>query len=60
MLNHDRHYSYSYGECVQPLEEHNNSMAPQTVGELALTVRPMGNAQGSFLFFSLDSGRIIN
>ena len=39
-------------------EENDNSVAPRTVGALAM--RPTGNAQGSFFFFSLDSGRTIN
>ena len=54
-LNHDRHCSY---DNVQTHEEHDNSMAPRTVGALAL--RLTGNAQGCFYFFSLDSIRIIN
>ena len=43
---------------MQTHEEHNNSMSPRTVGALAL--RPTGNAQGSFYFMSLSTGRVLN
>jgi hypothetical protein len=33
-------------------------MIPRTIGALAL--RPTGNAQGNFYFFSLSTGRVIN
>jgi hypothetical protein len=33
-------------------------MAPRTIGALAM--RPTGNAQGNYYFFSLSTGRIIN
>lgn len=56
-LDHDRHCRYQFGEYVQTHEEHDNTMAPRTIGALAL--RPTGNAQGSFHFFSLSSGRVI-
>jgi hypothetical protein len=32
-------------------------MDPRTVGAIAL--RPNGNTQGSYLFFSLNSGRVV-
>jgi hypothetical protein len=41
-------------EYVQTHEAHDNSMAPRTVGALAL--QPAGNAQVSFYFFSLKVG----
>ena len=43
---------------MQTHEEHDNSMSPHTVGALAL--RPTGNAQGSFYFMSLSTGRVLN
>ena len=43
---------------MQTHEDHNNSMSPCTVGALAL--RPTGNAQGSFYFMSLSTGRVLN
>ena len=57
-LNYDRHCTYDFGEYVQTHEEHDNTMAPRTIGALAM--RPTGNAQGSYYFFSLSTGRIIN
>ena len=42
---------------MQTHEEHDNSMIPRTIGALAL--RPTGNVQGSFYFFSLSTGRVI-
>jgi hypothetical protein len=38
-------------------EEHDNSMATRTTGAIAL--RPTGNTQGSYLFYSLDTGRVL-
>ena len=43
---------------MQTHKEHDNSMSPRTVGALAL--RPTGNAQGSFYFMSLSTGRVLN
>ena len=57
-VHHDRHCKYEFGQYVQTHEPHDNTMAPRTIGALAL--RPTGNAQGSFYFLSLDSGRVIN
>jgi hypothetical protein len=53
----DRHCRFDFGEYVQTHEEHDNTMAPRTVGALAL--RPTGNAQGSFYVLSLNSGRFL-
>jgi Reverse transcriptase (RNA-dependent DNA polymerase) len=58
IVNHDQHCTYDFGEYVQTHEEHDNTMAPRTIGALAM--RPTGNAQGSYYFLSLSSGRIIN
>ena len=43
---------------MQTHEEHDNTMVPRTVGALAL--RLTGNAQGSFQFFSLSTGRVLS
>jgi Zinc knuckle len=56
-INYSKHCKLEFGEYVQTHEEHNNSMDPRTIGAIAL--RPTGNAQGSYLFFSLNSGRVI-
>ncbi|MDG7001629.1 MAG: hypothetical protein JRN15_21230, partial [Nitrososphaerota archaeon] len=56
-ISYSRHCKYQFGEYVQTHEEHDNSMMPRTIGALAL--RPTGNVQGSFYFFSLSTGRVI-
>jgi hypothetical protein len=57
-VDFNRHCKYEFGQYVQTHEEHDNSMAPRTIGALAL--RPTGNAQGNYYFFSLSTGRILN
>ena len=57
-LDYNRHCRFQFGEYVQTHEQHDNSMNPRTVGELAL--RPTGNAQGSFYFMSILTGQVLN
>jgi hypothetical protein len=57
-IDFNRHCKYEFGQYVQSHEQHDNSMAPRTIG--ALATRPTGNEQGSFYFFSLSTGRVIN
>eukprot|EP00934_Nitzschia_sp_Nitz4_P008987 Nitzschia sp. Nitz4//scaffold353_size16344//11151//16190//NITZ4_008865-RA/size16344-processed-gene-0.13-mRNA-1//1//CDS//3329548925//8977//frame0 len=57
-IDYRRHCQYEFGEYVQTHEEHDNTMAPRTIGALAL--RPTGNAQGGYYFYNLSSGRIVN
>ena len=57
-LDYNHHCVYQFGEYVQTHEQHNNSMEARTIGALAM--RPTGNVQGSYYFYSLSSGRIIN
>ena len=57
-INHDRHCQFEFGEYVHTHEPHNNNMAPRTIGAIAL--RPTGNDQGSFYFYSISTGRIIS
>ena len=57
-LDYKRHCRYQFGEYVQTHEQHDNSMNPRTVGALAL--HPTGNAQGSFYFMSISTGRVAN
>ena len=57
-LDYNRHCRYQLGEYAQTHEQHDNSMNPRTVGALAL--RPTGNAQGSFYFMSISTGRVLN
>jgi hypothetical protein len=56
-ISYRRHCSYSFGEYVQTNEEHGNSMSPRTVGAIAL--RHSGNSQESWMFMSLQSGRVV-
>jgi hypothetical protein len=57
-VDYNRHCRYEFGQYVQTHEEHGNSMQCRTIGALAL--RPTGNDQGNFLFFSLSTGRLLN
>ena len=43
---------------MQVHEEHDNSMTTMTTGALAL--RPTGNVQRGYYFYSLSSGRVLN
>ena len=45
----------SFGEFVQTHEATDNTMQPRTVS--AITLRPSGNVQGSFYYYSLRTGR---
>ena len=44
-----------FGEYVQTHEDTDNTMRERTVG--AITLRPSGNIQGSFYYYSLTTGR---
>jgi hypothetical protein len=57
-VDYSRHCKFQFGEYVQTHEEHDNTMLRRTIGALAL--HPTGNAQGSFYFYSLSTGRVIN
>ena len=57
-MNYNRHCRLEFGEYVQTHEEHDNSLNPHTIGALAL--RPTGNIQGGYFFFSLTTGKLIN
>jgi hypothetical protein len=51
------HGRWELGEYMHVHEESNNTMVPRTVGAIAL--RPTGNAQGSWLFMSPNTGRVL-
>ena len=57
-VDYNKHCKYEFGQYVQVHHQHDNTMLPQTTGALAL--RPTGNAQGNFYFFSLTTGRVVN
>ena len=50
-VDYKRHCRYQFGEYTQTHEEHNNSMNPRMVR--AISLRPVGNGQGSFYFLSI-------
>jgi hypothetical protein len=54
-IDYHKHCRIEFGQYVQTHEQHDNSMAPRTVGALAL--RPTGNQQGGYYFYSLMSGK---
>jgi hypothetical protein len=56
-LDYARHCRFEYGEYVQTHEQHDSSMTPRTIGALALW--PTGNAQGTWYFMSLSTGRVL-
>lgn len=57
-IDFNKHCKMEFGEYAQVHEEHDNSMSTRTVGALAM--RPTGNSQGGHLFYSLNTGRILN
>jgi hypothetical protein len=57
-IDFHKHCQLEFGTYVQTHEDHDNSMATRTTGALAL--RSTGNDQGSYFFFSLTTGRILN
>ena len=57
-MDYNQHCKYKFGQYVQVHDQHDNTMLPQTTGALAL--RPTGNVQGNFYFFSLTTGRVLN
>jgi hypothetical protein len=54
-VDYKKHCRIKFGQYAQTHEQHNNSMASCTVGALAL--RPTGNEQGGYYFYSLMSGQ---
>jgi hypothetical protein len=57
-IDFNRHCQLKFGEYAQVDEEHDNSMASRTTGAIAL--RPTGNAQGGYYFYSVTTGRRLN
>ncbi|KAL7493808.1 hypothetical protein ACHAWT_003568, partial [Skeletonema menzelii] len=55
-LDYNLHCGVELFEYVHTHEEHDNSMAPRTLG--AIATRPTGD--GSYKFISLTTGRVIN
>ena len=58
-LDYKKHCTLQFGEYVHTHEKGTNSTAiPRSIGAIAM--RPTGNAQGGFWFYSLKTGRRIN
>ena len=57
-IDFSKHCRIEFGAYAQVHEEHDNSLAPRTVGAIAL--RPTGNNYGSYYFFNLNTGRLLN
>ena len=56
-IDYKTHCRLPFGSYVQTHESHDNSMTRRTTGAIAL--RPSGNHQGGYHFFSLTTGRVI-
>jgi hypothetical protein len=54
-LNYMTHCKLEFGTYVQVHEQHDKSLAARTTGATAL--RPTGNTQGGYYFYSLTTGR---
>jgi hypothetical protein len=57
-LDYGKHCRLEFGTYCQVHEEHDNTMATRTTGAIAL--RPRGNTQGGYYFFSLATGHRLN
>jgi hypothetical protein len=57
-LDYTTHCKLEFGTYVQVHEQHDNSVATRTTGAIAL--RPTGNTQGGYYFYSLTTGRRLN
>jgi hypothetical protein len=54
-IDYNKHCCIEYVQYVQTHEKHDNTMTTRTISALAL--RPTGNQQGSYCFYSLVSGQ---
>jgi hypothetical protein len=54
-IDFNKHCRIEYGTYAQVHEDHDNTMDTRAVGAIAL--RPTGNAEGGYFFFSLATGR---
>ena len=55
--DYNKHCKLEFGSYVQTHEEHDNSMKSRTTGAIGL--RPTGNSQGGYYFYSLSTARIL-
>jgi hypothetical protein len=57
-IDFNKHCQLEFGTYVQTHKQSDNSMQFQTTGAIAM--RPTGNEQGGYYFFSLTTGRCLN
>jgi hypothetical protein len=57
-IDYNKHCHLPFGAYAQVHEDHDNSMDMHTTGAIAL--RPTGNNQGAYYFFSLTLGLRLN
>jgi hypothetical protein len=57
-IDYTKHCQIEFGSYVQTHEEHDITISTRTTGDLAL--RPTGNSQGGYYFYSLITGRTLN
>jgi hypothetical protein len=57
-IDYAKHCRIEYGQYIQTHGKHNNTMTTRTIGALAL--RPTGNQQGGYYFYSLMSGQCLH
>jgi len=57
-IDYEKHWQLEFGTHVQTHDKHDDSVAPRTTGAIAM--RPNGNSQGGYGFYSLTTGRLLN
>ena len=57
-LSYNRHAQIEFGKYAQTHEQHDNTLAPRTMG--AICLGPTGNTQGSHWFMSLTTGNKVS
>ena len=57
-IDFNKHCKLEFGAYVQAHKEHNNTIATQITGAIALCLT--GNAQGGYFLYSLSTGRVLN
>jgi hypothetical protein len=57
-IDYNKHCQLEFGSYAQVHEDHDNTMSSRTTGVLVL--RPTGNSQGGYFFYSLTTGRVLN
>ena len=58
VINYNQHWQLKYSTYAQVHEEHENTMHIYNTGSIVMC--PIGNAQGSYYFYILDTGKVLN